>query len=56
MKKIEIGTIARTVVLVIALVNYLLTASGKNPLPFAESDTYGAITDVLATGASIVAW
>ena len=39
MRKVSEGTIIRTAVLVLALINQLLTIADKNPLPFSdESD------------------
>lgn len=56
MKKVSKATIARTVVLTIALLNQVLTMSGYNPLPFADEAVYAAVTDVLTVAASIWAW
>ncbi|MBS6955962.1 MAG: phage holin [Enterocloster asparagiformis] len=56
MRKIEKGTIARTVVLVVALINQVLMMAGYNPLPFADEAVYEAVTVVLTVGASLVAW
>lgn len=55
-RKIESSTIARTVVLVFALINQVLTMSGWNPLPFAEDDVYGAVTTIITVGAAILSW
>jgi len=54
MKKIEMGTIVRTVVLGVALVNQALTAAGKNPLPFAEETIYEIATVAVTIIASLV--
>lgn len=56
MNKISKDTILRTVVLVITLINTVLTAFGKNPLPFSETDIYQAISTVCTVAASIWAW
>lgn len=53
---IEVGTIARTVVLVAVLVNQVLTLTGKNPLPFADEEVYSAVTAVITVGAALAAW
>ena len=45
--KVQTGTIVRTVVLLFALFNQLLTAAGKNPLPFSE---VGNITKAVSKG------
>lgn len=55
-RKIEPATIARTAVLIFALVNQILTMVGKNPLPFAEEDVYTAVTTFLTVGASLWTW
>lgn len=54
--KVETGTIVRTVVLIFALVNQLLTATGKNPLPFSEEEVYQAGTAVITAITAVVAW
>lgn len=55
-KKIEVGTIARTVVLIFALANQMLTMGGYNPLPFSDEAVYEGITMVLTVAASLCAW
>ena len=54
--QISSGTIARTVVLLLALVNQILTICGWNPLPFSEEETYEGISTLLTVGASLWAW
>lgn len=54
--KISKGTIARTVALAVTLLNAILTAAGKNPLPYSETETYEAVSIVLAVIATIVGW
>lgn len=54
--KVETGTIVRTVVLLFALANQLLTAAGKNPLPFSEEAVYQAGTAVVTAAAAVIAW
>ena len=54
--KITASTVARTVVLAIALANQILTASGINPLPFAEETVYELLTALFTLGAAAVAW
>lgn len=54
--KISADTIIRTVVLVVALVNQVLTATGKNPLPFSDDVIYEAVTLAVTIGASVWAW
>lgn len=50
------STIARTVVLVLALINQVLVMFGINPLPFSDEGIYEAVTALLTVGASIWAW
>ena len=50
------STIARTVVLVLALVNQVLVMFGVNPLPFSDEGIYEAVTALLTVGASVWAW
>lgn len=54
--KVSKGTIARTVVLIIALINQTLTMTGHNPLPWSDEQLYEGITIILTVGASIAAW
>ena len=49
-------TMIRTIVLIIALLNQVLTALGKNPLPFSDEAIYEGISLVAAVGASLWAW
>lgn len=53
MKNVSKDTIIRTIILVIALVNQVLTAAGKNPLPFAEEEVYAGLTAVFTVGAAV---
>ena len=53
---ISTDAIIRTVVLVVALVNQVLTATGKNPLPFSDDVIYEAVTLAITIGASVWAW
>lgn len=49
-------TIARTVVLFVALLNTVLNACGKNPLPFSDDEVYTGVSAVVATVAAVWAW
>ena len=53
--KVTTGTIARTAVLVVSLLNVLLNAFGKNPLPFSDDEVYTTVSTV-AVAASLAAW
>lgn len=55
-KAVKSEVIVRTVVLVFALLNQVLTLCGINPLPFAEEEIYAAATAVLTVAASLWAW
>lgn len=39
-KNMTAGTLVRTVTLVVALLNLVLTSFGKNPLPFSDEQIY----------------
>lgn len=54
--KISKETIIRTIILVIALVNQVLTAAGKNPLPFSDEEIYTGLTLLFTVCATIWAW
>lgn len=56
MKKVSKATIARTVVLMVALLNQVLTMSGHNPLPFSDEEIYTVVTGILTVGATVWAW
>lgn len=55
-KNVSKDTIARTIVLAVALVNQVLTILGLNPLPFSDNQIYEAITAVFTVIASVIAW
>lgn len=50
------ATAARTVVLALALVNQLLSAAGKSPLPIDSTSVEQWVTAGLTTAAAIWAW
>lgn len=54
--KIKGATIARTVALIIVLINTILTAIGLNPLPFSETEAYEAVTAVVTVIVSLWTW
>lgn len=56
MKNVSKETIIRTVVLAVALLNQVLTAAGKNPLPFSDEEIYAGLTAVFTIGAAVWAW
>lgn len=54
--KVKAETIIRTIVLAVTLLNQVLTAIGKNPLPFAEDEIYTALTTAATVAATVWAW
>ena len=54
--KVTKETIIRTIILVIALANQVLTSLGKNPLPFSDEIIYEAVTVLVTIGTSAWAW
>lgn len=54
--KISKETVIRTIILVIALINQVLTSLGKNPIPFSDDTIYEAVTLVVTISASLIAW
>lgn len=56
MKNVSKETIIRTIILVIALINQVLTAAGKNPLPFSNEEIYTGLTTLFTVGAATWAW
>lgn len=54
--KIQKDTIIRTVVLILALGNQILTSTGHSPLPVTDAQVNDAITLGFTIGASIWAW
>lgn len=56
MKKVSKGTIIRTAVLVLAIVNNALAIAGKSPLPVDDQTVTEVISFVFTTGAAFVAW
>lgn len=56
MKSIKSDTIARTIVLGIALINQILAITGKEVLPFGEDDVYQVCSLVATIITSGLAW
>ena len=53
---ITAGTIARTIVLILALANQVLAMCGKQVLNIADDDIYQVVSILFTIGASAVAW
>lgn len=54
--KISAGTIARTAVLILALVNQVLDATGHNVINISDEDVNTLITTGFTIVAALVAW
>ena len=55
-KHIQPDTIARTIILALALLNQLLAILGKGTIEIAENDVYQVVSIVWTIVSSIVAW
>lgn len=56
MKDIKSDTIARTIVLALALINQVLAIVGKDALPFTEDSVYQICTLIATLVTSGIAW
>lgn len=54
--KIKPATVARTAVLALALLNQILSAAGKSPLPIDSATAEQWVTTGLTTAAAVWAW
>ena len=54
--KISAGTIARTACLLLALLNQVLCALGKSPLPIESETLNQLVTTSLTVAAALVSW
>ena len=55
-RKIQPDTIARTIILALALLNQLLAILGKGTIEIAENDVYQVVSIVWTIASAIVAW
>lgn len=55
-KNVDKGTVARTLILIIALVNQMLSISGHAVIPIEDEQIESLISNVFAVGAVIVSW
>lgn len=55
-KNITVGTIVRTICLVLALANQILTVCGKAPLPITDAQVADMMALIATVGASLWAW
>jgi len=56
MKNIQTGTIVRTIVLLFALVNQILSISGRNILPFTEDEVCEIVTTIITVISAVWTW
>lgn len=56
MEKVKKDTVARTVVLALALLNQALAIAGREALPFGEDQVYQLVSLTLTLVASLVSW
>ena len=54
--KVSKGTIVRTAILIMTIINSGLAIFGKSPLPFSDETVKQVISFLFSTGAAIVAW
>ena len=54
--KISAGTIARTIILLLALINQCLSMAGVSPLPIADEQVETIITTAWTVIAALIAW
>ena len=54
--KIQPDTIARTIVLALALINQLLINTGKTPIPIMEDDVYQLVSIIFTIVTAVIAW
>ena len=56
MKKTDVGTITRTILIIIALINQGLLIAGKNPLPFEDDQIAQVISFGFTAVTAMIAW
>ena len=54
--KVETSTIVRTIVLIIALINQILSVTGHSPLPITDDQVNELVTLAITVCVSIWAW
>lgn len=54
--KVETSTIVRTIVLIIALINQILSVTGHSPLPITDDQINELVTLTITVCVSIWAW
>ena len=56
MNKIKVATLTRTAVLILALANQILSATGHSPIPVDDAQLEQLISAGMTVGAAIWAW
>lgn len=56
MNKIKVATMTRTAVLILALANQILSATGHSPIPVDDAQLEQLISAGMTVGAAIWAW
>lgn len=56
MNKIKVATMTRTAVLILALANQILSATGHSPIPVDDAQIEQLISTGMTVGAAIWAW
>lgn len=56
MNKIKVSTMTRTAVLILALANQVLSATGHSPIPVDDAQLEQLISTGMTVGAAIWAW
>lgn len=56
MNKIKVATLTRTAVLILALMNQILSATGHSPIPVDDAQLEQLISTGITVGAAIWAW
>ncbi len=54
--KIRPGTIARTIILALALINQLLSLSGHSIIPISDDEINALVTSIWTIAAALIAW
>lgn len=54
--RISAGTIARTIILALAIINQVLTVTGHSPLPIEDEAITQLVSAAFTIGAALVAW
>lgn len=54
--KISAGTVARTIILALALVNQVLAIKGYNLIPIKDEQISELITNIFTVAAALIAW